>query len=149
MNCHRTEQVLREDALPAPASGFARAPITLGRDERLHGYGRRRSDSGIAVGLSLPRGTMLRGGDCLVRQAKTIVLVVERSEPVFLIEPHTPQEWGIFAYDIGNRLQPLMIFDAGAVCPGRGWRRTAPGAAPQPLCVRDSRLQARHLGVRP
>jgi len=87
-------------------------------DERLHGHGRRRSDGVGAFGLSLPRGSILRGGDCLVLdEAKTVVLVVERSEPVFLIEPHTPQEWGMFADHIGNRHQPLMITDTGIVCP--------------------------------
>jgi urease accessory protein len=111
-------QVLREDALPAPARGHARDTITLGWHERLHGHGRRRSDGGVAFGLSLPRGTMLRGGDCLVLdEAKTVVLVIERPESVFLIEPRTPQEWGLFAYHIGNRHQPLMITDAGIVCP--------------------------------
>ena len=69
--------VLRENALPAPARGYARDSITLGWDERLHGHGRRRSDGGVAFGLSLPRGTMLRGGDCLILdQAKTVVLVI-------------------------------------------------------------------------
>jgi len=81
-------------------------------------HGRRLSDGGVAFGLSLTRGTVLRDGDCLVvDEAKTIVVVVERSEPVFLIEPRTPQEWGLFAYHIGNRHQPLMITETGIVCP--------------------------------
>jgi urease accessory protein UreE len=40
----------------------------------------------------------LRGGDRLVLdEAETIVVVVERLEPAFLIEPRTPQQWGLFA----------------------------------------------------
>jgi urease accessory protein len=112
------EHTLREDALPAPSRGYARDTITLGWEDRLHVRGRRRSDGGVAFGLSLPRGTMLRGGDCLVLDdAKTVVVVIERPEPVFLIEPRTPQQWGLYAYHIGNRHQPLMITDAGIVCP--------------------------------
>ena len=112
------EQIYREDALPPTARGYARDTLTLGWDDRLRVHGGRRSDGGAAFGLSLPRGTILRGGDCLVLdEAKTVVVVVERPESVFLIEPRTPQEWGLFAYHIGNRHLPLMITEAGIVCP--------------------------------
>lgn len=112
------EQVNREDTLPATARGYTRDSMTLGWEDRQHVRGRRLSDGGIAFGLSLPRGTILRGGDCLVLdEAKTVVVVVERPEPVFLIEPRTPQEWGLYAYQIGNRHQPLMVTETGIVCP--------------------------------
>ena len=66
----------------------------------------------------LPRGTLLRGGDCFVHdEGRTVIVVVELPEPVFVIVPHTPQEWGLFAYHIGNRHQPLMITERGIVCP--------------------------------
>ena len=112
------EQVYREDTLSAAVSRYARDRITLGWEERLHVRGRRRSDGGLAFGLSLPRGAILRGGDCLVLdEAQTVVVVVERTEPVFVIEPGTPQEWGLYAYHIGNRHQPLMITERAIVCP--------------------------------
>jgi urease accessory protein len=112
------EQIYREDALPPTVRGYARDTLTLGWDDRLRVRGHRRSEGGVAFGLSLPRGTILRGGDCLVLdEAKTVVVVVERPEPVFLIEPRTPQEWGLFAYHIGNRHLPLMITESGIVCP--------------------------------
>jgi urease accessory protein len=112
------EQTHREDALPATTHHYARDTMTLGWEDRLRVHGRRRSDGGVAFGLFLPRGTILRGGDCLiVDEAKTVVLVVERPEPVFLIEPRTPQKWGLFAYHIGNRHQPLMITETAILCP--------------------------------
>jgi urease accessory protein len=112
------EQVCREDALPPTARGYARDKVTLGWEDRLRVRGRRRSDGGVAFDLSLPRGTILRGGDCLVLdEAKTVAVVVERPEPVFFIEPQTSQEWGLFAYHIGNRHQPLMITETAIVCP--------------------------------
>ena len=115
------EQIHREDALTPTARGYARDTLTLGWEDRLRVRGHRRSDGGVAFGLSLPRGTILRGGDCLVLdEAKTVVVVVERPESVFLIEPHTPQEWGLYAYHIGNRHQPLMITETGIVCPDVG-----------------------------
>ena len=46
-----------------------------------------------------------------------IVSIVERPEPVFVVEPRTPQEWALFAYHIGNRHQPLMVTERALVCP--------------------------------
>src|SRR5262249_59159295 len=95
------EQTHREGALPPMARRYARDTLTLGWENRLRVRGGRRSDGGIAFGLSLPRGTILRGGDCLVLdEAETVVVVVEQPESVFLIEPRTPQERGLFAYHI-------------------------------------------------
>jgi urease accessory protein len=112
------ERTHREDALPQAARGYARDTITLGWEDRVHVHGRRRSDGGVGFGTALPRGTVLRGGDCLiVHDARTVVTVVERPEPVFVIEPQTSQEWGLFAYQIGNRHQPLMITERAIVCP--------------------------------
>ena len=112
------EQIHRESSLPPAARGYARDTITLGWEDRLNVRARRRSDGGLAFGLSVSRGTVLRGGDCLVvDDAKTVVVVVERPEPVFLVEPGTAQQWGLYAYHIGHRHQPLMILETGIVCP--------------------------------
>jgi urease accessory protein UreE len=108
----------REDMLPAEAQGFARDAISLAWEARLKTRGRRRSDQGLEFGTSLPRGTILRAGDCFVIEpARTIVEVVEQREPAFVIEPRSPSEWGLFAYHIGNGHQPLMVTDRVLVCP--------------------------------
>src|SRR5215831_10267724 len=76
------EQIHREDTLPPGARGYARDTLTLGWDDRLRVRGGRQSDGGVAFGVSLPRGSILRGGDCLVLdEAKTVIVVVERAEP--------------------------------------------------------------------
>jgi len=81
--------------LPATARGYARDTITLGWDDRLRVRGQRRSDGGIVFGLALPRGTLVRRGDCLVlNEMNTVVVVIERPEPVLLIEPRTPKNGG-------------------------------------------------------
>jgi urease accessory protein UreE len=73
------EQTHPANALPATARGYARDTIRLGWDDRLRVRGQWRSDGGIAFGFSLPRVTMLRGGDCLVRdEVNTVVVVIER-----------------------------------------------------------------------
>jgi urease accessory protein len=112
------DRTYREDLLPAPARFYARDTITLGWEERQQVHGRRRSDGGVEFGLSLARGTRVRGGECLVLdEARTVVMIVERLEPVFVIEPLTPHHWALFAYQIGNRHLPLMIAEGSMVCP--------------------------------
>ena len=108
----------REDTLPSSAREYARDTITLGWEDRLKARGRRRSDGGVEFGTSLPRGDVLRGGDCFVLDPPRVVVhVVERLEPAFVIEPRTAAEWGLFAYHIGNGHQPLMITERALVCP--------------------------------
>src|SRR4029078_7651763 len=83
-----------------------------------HVHGRRQTDGGVAFGTSLPRGTVLRAGDLLVLDAdRVLVSIIERPERVFVVEPATPHEWGLFAYHIGNPHQPWMIIDSALVCP--------------------------------
>ena len=112
------ERVYRDSDLPAAARSYARDTVTLGWEDRTHAHGRRRSDGGVEFGASLPRGTTLRAGDCFVLEAaRLVVTVVERLEPVFVIQPHSPAEWALFAYHIGNRHQPLMITGDALLCP--------------------------------
>lgn len=112
------EGVYKRGDLPEHARTFARDTVTLGWEDRTHVHGRRRTDGGVEFGTSLPRGTVLRAGDCFVLDAeRLIVSIVERAEPVFVIKPRTAQEWGLFAYHIGNRHQPLMITEHALVCP--------------------------------
>jgi urease accessory protein len=109
------ERVHREAEAPA---GFRRDSITLGWEERARVHGRRTSDGGVEFATSLPRGTVLREGDCLVLDGERIVVTVrERAEPVFVVEPRSANEWALFAYHIGNRHQPVMITARTLVCP--------------------------------
>ncbi len=112
------DRIYRESELPESCASYARNTITLGWEERVKAHGRRRSDGGVEFGTSLPRGSVLRAGDCLVFDSqRLVVIVIERPEPVFVVEPRTPSDWGLFAYHIGNGHQPLMITDRGLVCP--------------------------------
>jgi urease accessory protein len=112
------DRVYRDSELPVTAGAYARDTVTLGWEERTHGHGRRRTDGGVEFGTALPRGTVLRAGDCLALDGeRLLVSVVERAEPVFVIEPRSAPESALFAYHIGNRHQPLMITAAALVCP--------------------------------
>src|SRR6185503_16264789 len=110
--------ICRADALPEGTGAYRRDTITLGWEERLKTRGRRRSDGGFEFGTTLARGTTLRDGDAFVLPEEMIVVVVvERPEAVFVIEPRMPAEWGLFAYCIGNSHQPLMFTAGAIVCP--------------------------------
>lgn len=110
--------VYRADGLPEAARGYARDTITLGWEERLRGRSRRRSDGGVDFGTALPRGVVLRDADCFVLEGPALVVkVVERDEPVLVVEPRTAAEWGLYAYFIGNSHQPVMITDRAMICP--------------------------------
>jgi len=112
------ERIYRERDVPEWARGYTRDTITLGWEDRTHAHGRRRTDAGMEFGTSLPRGTVLHAGDCLVLgRERLVVSVIERAEPVFVVEPRSAPEWALFAYHIGNRHQPLMITERSLVCP--------------------------------
>jgi urease accessory protein len=112
------DRIFKASELPDASRAFARDTVTLGWEDRTHVHGRRRTDGGVEFAMSLPRGSVLRAGDCFVLdQERLVVAVVERAEPVFVIEPRTAPEWALFAYHIGNRHQPLMITDRSLVCP--------------------------------
>lgn len=112
------EKPYRVETLAPGTRDYRRDSIVLGWEDRMKTRGRRRSTGGVEFGTALPRGTVLRGGDCLViESARVIVEVVEQLEPVFVVEPLTAAEWGLFAYHIGNGHQPLMITDRALVCP--------------------------------
>ena len=112
------QEICREEALPSRARSYARDTITLGWEERLKARGRRRSEGGGEFGTALPRGMMLRGGDCFVLDdSETCIAVIEQSEPVLIIEPRTASEWGLFGYHIGNGHQPVMITEREIICP--------------------------------
>jgi urease accessory protein len=112
------ERVFKESELPESARAFVRDTVTLGWEDRTHVHGRRRTDGGVEFGTALPRGTVLRAGDCLALDGERVVVaVVERAEPVFVIEPRSAPEWALFAYHIGNRHQPVMITERALVCP--------------------------------
>jgi urease accessory protein len=112
------DRIHREPEIPEVARAYRRDTVTLGWEDRTHVHGRRRTDGGVEFGTSLPRGTVLRAGDCFViDDERLVVAVVERPESVFVVEPRSAPEWALFAYHIGNRHQPVMITDRALVCP--------------------------------
>jgi urease accessory protein len=104
------EEVRSASEIGSEYDTYLRDTLTLTWEERRQGHGKRRSDMGIEFGISIPGGTVLRGGDHLVLVAERAVIKVEEApEPVYIIRPKTPQEWAYYAYHVGNRHQQVMI----------------------------------------
>ena len=68
---------------------------------------------GRSLGIFLPRGTVVRGGDVLVAEDGSLVLVVAAPQPVLVITP-CPTHGSAFdltraAYHLGNRHVPIEL----------------------------------------
>jgi urease accessory protein len=67
--------------------------------------------SGEEVGLLLPRGEILRGGDLVVASDGRVIEVVAQPEKVIHISCKTPQDLTRAAYHLGNRHVPVQVGD--------------------------------------
>ncbi len=104
------EQITQASDIASAYDSYARDTLTLKWEERRQGHGRRQSDAGREFAISLPTGTVLKEGDCLILEPdRTIIRIQEALEPVYIVRPKTPQDWAYYAYHVGNRHQPVMI----------------------------------------
>ena len=65
--------------------------------------------TGEEAALFLARGTILRGGDCLMADDGRVVRIVAAPEPVLDVECHDAEEFARCAYHLGNRHTPMQI----------------------------------------
>ncbi|HUR34127.1 MAG TPA: urease accessory protein UreE [Vicinamibacterales bacterium] len=111
------ETVFRLERLPAGLIEDPRDGIELTWADRLKTRARRRTIGGVEFGLALPRGTVLRDGDCLALDHPRLVVVVQEAlEPVVAVRPESAGQWALWAYYIGNSHLPLMIAGDALVC---------------------------------
>jgi urease accessory protein len=68
-----------------------------------------RTDSGADVGLFLPRGTVLRGGDLLTGPDGAVVRIVAAPEAVSVIRTDDALLFARACYHLGNRHVALQI----------------------------------------
>jgi urease accessory protein len=92
-------------------------PFELRQKSRL----RTRLASGDEVGVLLPGGEILRGGDLLVASDGRVVEVVAQDEKVLQADCHSPFELARAAYHLGNRHVALQIGAVGQM----SWLRIA------------------------
>jgi len=91
------------------------ARLTLPIEKRVRSRLRTRLDDGRDVGLFLPRGTLLRGGDRLGSNDGLVIEVVAATETVSTIHCDDPTLLARAAYHLGNRHIPLQV--------EKGWLR--------------------------
>ena len=104
------EHITRAADIDTRYENYYHDTLTLKWEERRQGHGRRRSDGGLEFAVSLPNGTVLKEGDCMILEPeRTIIRIQEVPEPVYVVRPKTPQEWAYYAYHVGNRHQQVMI----------------------------------------
>ena len=87
--------------------GQLRLPFDGRQKSRL----RTRLESGEEVGLMLPRGDILRGGDLVVASDGRVIEVVAAPEKVVHITCKMPQDLARVAYHLGNRHVPVQVGD--------------------------------------
>ena len=68
-------------------------------------------DNGEEVGLMLPRGTVMRGGDRLQSSDGRLIEVVAAPEQVSVVRSNDARQLARAAYHLGNRHVSLQILD--------------------------------------
>lgn len=99
------------------ATGF-HAPtttVTLTFERRQRTRQRLRLDDGREAALMLPRGTVLRGGDCLYAENGEVIAVKAAAEEVSSAFCSDPLQLARAAYHLGNRHVAVQV--------GTGWLR--------------------------
>jgi urease accessory protein len=83
--------------------------LTLAFEMRQKARLKTKSDSGEEIGLMLPRGLVLRGGDCLRSDDGVIAKVIAALEEVSVASSNDKLLLAKASYHLGNRHIPLQI----------------------------------------
>jgi urease accessory protein len=104
--------------LPAHESTEATFTIELGYEQRRRARLRLTLPNGEIIGFMLPRGSVLREGDCLQSDDGTRTLRVKAArEQVSRAETSDPHLLARAAYHLGNRHVPLQILPDSVLYP--------------------------------
>jgi len=98
----------------APALLRRAATVSLDWDTRQKSRFEAMDSKGRAIGVFLPRGTIVRGGDVLVAEDGSLVVVEARAQPVLVVTAATTSgapalDLARAAYHLGNRHVPLEV----------------------------------------
>lgn len=96
---------------PRPAQARLILPFESRQKSRL----RTALDTGEEAGLMLERGTLLRGGDCLLASDGRVIEVIAAPEEVSVVTADDPWQLARAAYHLGNRHISVQV--------GTGWLR--------------------------
>lgn len=93
----------------------AQANLILPFESRQKSRLRTTLDTGEEAGLMLERGTLLRGGDCLLASDGRVIEVIAAPEDVSVVTAADPWQLARAAYHLGNRHISVQV--------GSGWLR--------------------------
>jgi urease accessory protein len=79
--------------------------------------------AGVEVGLQMPRGTVLRDGDCVASADGTLLRVGSAVEQLLQVQAADALELARIAYHLGNRHVAVQVGSDDQT--GRGWLRLA------------------------
>ena len=94
-------------AYKVEVKGQLKLPFEARQKSRL----RARLVSGEEVGLMLPRGDILRGGDLVTASDGRIVEIISEEEKVLHVEADSARDLAKVAYHLGNRHVPVEVGD--------------------------------------
>jgi urease accessory protein len=98
--------------LKIPRSAYkldVRGQLKLPFESRQKSRLRTKLVSGEEVGLVLPRGEVLRGGDLVTASDGRVIEIVSQEEKTIHIEANSPQALAKVAYHLGNRHVPVQV----------------------------------------
>ncbi|MBQ0720238.1 MAG: urease accessory protein UreE [Gammaproteobacteria bacterium] len=100
-----------EKELPSTSGSSALSELILTYDERKKSRFKAETTSGELLGVILPRGRVLRGGDLLADEAGALVRIVAAPESLSRVSGDDPRSLTRAAYHLGNRHMPLQVGD--------------------------------------
>ncbi len=100
-------KVYEKLAQPQATDNVLILPFELRQKSRL----KARLNNGMEVGLFLPRGEVLRGGDCIKAEDGTVIKIEAASEQVSKVSHADALMICRASYHLGNRHVPLQIGD--------------------------------------
>ncbi len=104
---------IRRSAYKVDVKGQLKLPFDSRQKSRL----RATLVSGEEVGLMLPRGEILRGGDLVAASDGRVIEIISEEEKILHIDADSPQALAKVAYHLGNRHVPVEV--------GEGYLRIA------------------------
>lgn len=101
----RNKLKMSRSAYQLDVRGTLRLPFEARQKSRL----KAKLVSGEEVGLILPRGEVLRGGDLVTASDGRVIEIVSQAEKVLHVEAASPRELAKVAYHLGNRHVPVEV----------------------------------------
>src|SRR6188768_1127278 len=98
--------------LKIPRSAYkvdVKGQLKLPFDSRQKSRLRTKLESGEEVGLVLPRGEILRGGDLVTASDGRVIEIIALEEKILHVEANSPQALAKVAYHLGNRHVPVQV----------------------------------------